>query len=161
MSGAPTQPPLAGTFGQGFVPNIADVDTYPRAPLGTMMAMADGRMFRYVQFYGSAAVAPGQVVCYTAADDNQTQVDLPNNNRGAGVSPNAVPASSSLQYSWVQTRGLVQLAAAVSGTPAAGSPLSTTGATAGGLAAVSVATAPVYGKFILAAGNRVSVDFPW
>lgn len=170
MSGTtfPVGPPLSGTLGQGFKPNVNDVDIYPTSQLGTMMPMADGRMFRYVQFGANpgsnAAAAVGQVVTYVAGDFNQTIVDMLAGNRGAGVVVNAIPAGQSPLYSWIQVRGMANLAAAVGGAPAAGAPVTSQGATAGGLTNATTAGLPVHGKYIsntVGSPNTVSLDFPW
>jgi hypothetical protein len=148
---------LSGTLAQTFVANMSDLDTYARTPLGSTMMMEDGRGYKYVQFSGATAIAAGQVVCYTAADTTETLVDLANTARGAGAAVVAVPAGVT-QFGWIQTKGLATLPAAVTGA-VAGSPVTTQGATAGGMLITSVLTNPVYGKALTT--TLVSFDFPW
>lgn len=155
------------SFKQSFVTGLTDV--YPtnsglpnsgaREPLGTIR-YGNTNVYKYVQFSGTTTVAAGDPVCYVAfASDGLLQiVDDANTAFGAGVAMAAV-ASGTVQYGWIQIRGLAKLSNAPTGGPTIGQPLTTQGSTAAHVALVSAATQQTCGYFY-GTGNYMACTFP-
>jgi len=162
-----------------FVSDIGDVDTTARDTLGSIRYDVNG-VYKYVQFGATrtgqvtASLVKGDVVCYvlgTTADlDLLTLVDSANSVVGAGVVQGtngvlaanvAVPATGGPYYGWVKIRGLVTLSNAAGGSPAAGSILTTTSATAKQVTVITTATSQVVGSYIDATNHIADVSFPY
>jgi hypothetical protein len=126
-----------------FRSNLTTTEAVDVEGVGTIR-FEGNNIYKWVEFAGTTAVAAYEPVCYVLADvDTGTIVDGANTNIAAGISQAAVPAGTPA-YGWVQIKGMATVANAFGGTPAEGAQLTSNGATAGALTAVTAATqAPV------------------
>lgn len=107
-----------------FKPALTDVDTTAQATLGALYQLGN-RTFKYVKFTGTNAVAVGDLVGYVAsggATDMMTTVDGAVGSGPAGIAQ-AVVASGTVQYGFIQTRGWAISVAAIAGGASAGQTL--------------------------------------
>lgn len=119
----------------------------------------NGKVYKYVKFTGTTAVAAGDVVCYTTAADGVT-VDDANTAMGAGVAMAAV-ASGSVQNGWIQVKGIATLSTAFAGTPAVGNKMTTAAATAPAVTKAAADTDFVAGMVLHVANKIMLCDFPY
>lgn len=125
-------------------------------------------VYKWVKFTGTTAVAIGDVVCYVAyaTDATGTVTDAANTNLGAGVAMCANPIST-VGYGWIQVKGVSgTLSTALGGSPALGVPVTTNGASAKAVAAVSttaatLATQQVVGWSYDSTGKQILCNFPF
>jgi len=117
--------------------------------------------YKYVQFSGTTAASAGDFVCYVAkgSDGNAFIVDKANTNLGAGVAMGAI-ASGSVQYGWIQIKGMATLNTAFT-TGADNNTMTSVGATAGTIAVAAAVTNAMVGVAYDVAGKKVLLDCPY
>lgn len=124
---------------QAWKPALTDVDITAQATLGTIQ-QDDNSVYKYVQFSGTTAIDAGDFLCYVTYASNPLLVIVDGANGGslvgAGVAV-ATVASGTVQYGWIQIRGLAVLEEAIGGSPSIGDALTHDGQSAGVLAVVS------------------------
>jgi hypothetical protein len=104
----------------GFHPALTDLDTTPQVALGGILE-ADNKVYKYVKFTGSNAVAVGDLVGFVASLDGNT-VDGAVGVGPAGVAL-AIVASGAVAYGFIQIRGTCVAASAIAGGAADGQTL--------------------------------------
>jgi len=100
-----------------FHPALTDLDTTPQVAVGGILE-ADNKMYKYVKFTGTNAVAVGDLVGYVASLDMNT-VDGAVGVGPAGVAL-AVVATGTVVYGFIQIRGTCVAASAIAGGAADG-----------------------------------------
>jgi hypothetical protein len=138
---------------------LTDTKTTDFEQVGTIR-FEGNKVYKWVQFSGTTAVAAGKVVCYLAtagADLLETVVDGANSVIGAGIAQAAV-AAGTVMFGWIQVTGPCVFAGTVTG--AAGAGLSTNGATAGNLV-VTTGVVPEMAYLLDATNLIILCAFPW
>lgn len=146
---------------QTFVTPLTSVLPVAQAQQDTPgdLRIEGGKVYKYVTFSGTNAVAAGDVVCYT--DTTELIVDHANAAVGAGVAMAAV-ASGSQQNGWILIEGKVTLSSGVGGTtPANGNQVTTTAATAGTVTKAAAVTDQVVGTIIDVTNHVILAQFPY
>lgn len=154
---------------QSFVTGLTDVwpinTTLPqngaRDGLGSIRP-ENTAVYKYVQFSGTTAVNPGDVVCYVSAtsDGGAVIVDNANTAAGAGVAMGLVPAGQ-IQYGWIQIKGIATLARAMAGTPTPGQSMTTAGAGVGTVTLAAAVTNAIVGVAYDVPNRKMLCDFPY
>jgi hypothetical protein len=145
-----------------FRTQLTDLKTTDFEGVGTLR-FEGARVYKWVQFSGTTAVAAGSIVCYLAtsgANVNEVIVDGANTAIAAGVAQTAI-AAGTVQYGWIQVDGLATLTVTVGGSPAFGSALTASGASAGNLTVVTAFTQPQVAYMFDVANKLILCDFPY
>jgi hypothetical protein len=153
---------MANGIKKVFITALTDVKTVDKEGVGTLR-FEGARVYKWVQFSGTTAVAAGSVVCYVPTSGlnlNETSVDGANSNLGAGVSQAAV-AAGTVQYGWIQIEGVATVTFTTGGTPAFGAGLTANGATAGGLTVATAVAQSIVGFMVDSANKVICCDFPY
>ncbi len=144
---------------QTFKSQLGDNDSTNQEDLGAIR-YDENKVYKYVKFSGTTAVAVGDFVCYVLSDTTGSTVDGANTALAAGVAM-AVAASGSVSYGWVKIKGVATLSTALAGSPAAGDQLSTNGATAPAVTKSTAANFQTAAIALNVTSKIVMVDCPF
>lgn len=113
---------------QTYITGLTDLSATDKEGVGTIRR-ENAAAYKYVKFSGTTALHVGDVACYVAyaSDGNAVIVDGANTAFGAGVVLVAL-GTGTVQYGWIQVRGLATLSTALSGSPTIGQALTTANA---------------------------------
>lgn len=146
-----------------FHPALTDIDTTPQTALGGLVE-GDNTTHKYVKFNGTTGISVGDVLCYDTTDLTLKTVDKNNTVLGAGVAVAAVGTSSTPQYGFIQTKGIINpFPGTIGGGTAVsvGSVITTDGASDGTATIRTAATSQGVGVIVsLSPTNIVLADFP-
>lgn len=144
--------------------NWSQVDSVAGFALGTILADADGNLYKYVLYNSGASDIPavtGQVAYYFSNNgykDNEVTSDLSNSVEiGAGVLQSA-PTDGA--HGWIQIKGAATLSIALTA-GANGDPLTPTGATDGTLDLYAAFTSNICAIAGDISEKEIVCDFPF
>lgn len=147
---------------QSFVTGLTDLYSTDKEGVGTIR-YENNKVYKYVKFTGTTAIAVGQLVCYVAyaTDSTGTVVDqaYPNPGIAAGMALAAV-GTGTVQYGWIQIQGLILSSDALGGSPAMGDSLVATGTTTATLTKVVTDNAQACAFCYDATAKAIMCDFP-
>lgn len=143
-----------------FASALTDVATAPKEALGTIRE-ENNAVYKYVQFSGTTTVAAGDFCSYViyASDPGLNIVDKATALIGAGLAMAAV-ASGTVQYGWIQIKGLGTLASAF-GSGANGNAVTVIGASNGTLVVAAAVTNHIVGQIHDVTAKQVVLDCPY
>lgn len=142
-----------------FKTALTETKTYDAEQVGTIR-FEGNKVYKWVQFSGTTAVAAGKAVSYltmAGADLLENIVDGASSVVGAGIAQTAV-AAGVVMYGWLQIMGPCVFAGTVTG--AAGGGLTTAGAGNGNLV-VTTGVIPEIAILLDATNLIVLCTFPW
>ena len=116
------------------------------------------KVYKWVKFTGTNAVAAGDAVCYVLTDLALTTVDKANTAVGAGVAL-AAHAAGTVEYGWIQIKGVYAGVTSV-GAAATGNTITTTGSTAGNFKVAAAVTDCPMGVVADSGTKVVDLDCP-
>lgn len=138
--------PISTGFVQSFKSALGDVDVTAIEPLGTIR-YEQNAVYKYVRFSGTLAVAIGDALCYVVTDLTLQTVDGTNSVLPAGIAVSVV-TSGTVQYGWIQIRGLATLSTTTGAV--AGNNLTNNGASNSALKVAAAITNPIVGVLVSA-----------